>query len=472
MSPSPSAFSPPSFSSSSFSPSSPFSFSPAMTISPPSSSSSGTETPERGLVVKSPPPPIRSSTPSSSITSRAPPAPPVNPLETAPSSPSQVYLNLLILEASLRSQYLHHLSRRRKFTFFLILLFCWITFFVHRIYVLGGSPYYYVSHLEWLGLLGGSVTGTLYYATGLYQKTIVEPRRFVYTANRGLRGFNVKLVKAPLSTREWVIWWWNWYTFHPPPTPRRPPSTSTSTRRPSTIGPKPRRPSANIRRPIPPVLEHRHTPPISTVAIGRAPSLLTPHVEEATEDDPDDEVEEYLPGGLHLKLVILPKRFSADFREGWELYRTEYWDRENEARVIRRRDASGWRPWSRKPKLKVGDSPDPTSAPPSSVASPAGRVRRGSIASERKPPSVSSRAGTPEPEMGAGTGTPAGRRRGSMVARRRPKDFSDSGTERRSESPVTDRGSESAGTTAKRKPLGKARGSGRKLVVVVGNGDG
>lgn len=91
---------------------------------------------------------------------------------------------------------------------------------------------------------------------------------------------------------------------------------------------------------------------------------------------------------------------------------------------------------------------------------------------------MSSRAGTPEPEtaMGTGTatpsGTPAGRRRGSLVTRRRPKDLSDSGTERRSESPVTDRGSESAGTTAKRKPLGKTRGSGRKQVVAVGNEDG
>ncbi|KAL0635088.1 Nem1-Spo7 phosphatase regulatory subunit [Maublancomyces gigas] len=450
-----------------------------MTISPSSPSSSGTRTPEQGLV-RSPPPSIRSptSSPITSITSRPPPAPPGNPLETAPSAPSQVYLNLLILEASLRSQYLHHLSRRRKFTFFLLLLFCWIAFFIHRIYGLGGSPYYYVSHLEWLGLLGGSVTATLYYATGLYQKTVVEPRRFVYTANRGLRGFNVKLVKAPLPTREWVTWWWNWYTFHPPPTLRNTPSAST--RRPSTLGPKPRRPSASIRRPIPPVVEHRHTPPPSSAAMGR-PSLLTPHVEEATEDDPDDEVEEYLPGGLHLKLVILPKRFSADFREGWELYRTEYWDRENEARVIRRRDASNWRPWSRKPKPKpkVGDSPDPPSAPPSSMASPAGRVRRGSIASERRSPSVSSRAGTPEPEAvagvgvgaGTGTGTPTGKRRGSLV-KRRPKDLSDSGTERRSESPVTDRSSEgAAGTTAKRKPWGKTKGNGRKSVVT-GNENG
>lgn len=87
---------------------------------------------------------------------------------------------------------------------------------------------------------------------------------------------------------------------------------------------------------------------------------------------------------------------------------------------------------------------------------------------------MSSRTGTPEPDMGmgTGTGTPTGRRRGSLVARRRPKDLSDSGAERRSESPVTDRGSESAGTTAKRKPLGKTRGRGRKQVVAVGNEDG
>src|SRR4051794_9722063 len=45
-----------------------------------------------------------------------------DPLSNLPSSPPQIYLNLLILEASLRSQYLHLLSRRRLNTFFVLVL--------------------------------------------------------------------------------------------------------------------------------------------------------------------------------------------------------------------------------------------------------------------------------------------------------------------------------------------------------------
>ncbi|ERF76367.1 hypothetical protein EPUS_07074 [Endocarpon pusillum Z07020] len=45
-----------------------------------------------------------------------------DPLSSLPSSPPQIYLNLLILESSLRAQYLQLLSRRRLHTFFLLLL--------------------------------------------------------------------------------------------------------------------------------------------------------------------------------------------------------------------------------------------------------------------------------------------------------------------------------------------------------------
>lgn len=37
-------------------------------------------------------------------------------------------------------------------------------------------------------------------------------------------------------------------------------------------------------------------------------------------------------GGASVKLVVLGKVFASDFREGWELYRTAYWERENQRR--------------------------------------------------------------------------------------------------------------------------------------------
>jgi hypothetical protein len=112
------------------------------------------------------------------------------------------------------------------------------------------------------------------------------------------------------------------------------------------------------------------------------------------------------------------------------------------------------------------------------------RVRRNSLNS--RPPSVSSRAGTPEPD--SAVSTPSGRqRRGSLATKRRPNlapglrppssasgDVSDSGSttsaleesrRRRSESPVTDRSSSSTAGSGKRKTGARGRGKGKKNAV-------
>ncbi|CAZ84116.1 unnamed protein product [Tuber melanosporum] len=442
--------------------------------------SRGTDNPEFDLAVKGSLPSTSSSAllqPSvssqlSSLPPSAPhprpPLPPPNPLDSAPCSPPQVYLNLLILEASLRSQYLHHLARRRKSTLFLLLLSLWLGFFFYRLFLLARSPYYYLSLLERIGFGGGVVTAFLYYATGLYHRSIVEPRRFVYLANRGLRGFNVKLVKIPLSYKEWLLWWWEWYTFSPPPaSPQLPPARRTSTA-------KRRTSSVHARRPAPPIHAHGHTPSISAaMAGGRSSSLLTPHPEEAMADgDDNDGVEEYLPGGLHLKIVILPKKFTPDFREGWEIYRAEYWERENEIRANHRKELYR----RHKNKSRSGTPP-----PPPPQLDPAATSARARGNSASRPPSLSSRAGTPEPDSAA---APTRQRKGSLVAKRRPNlapglrsagaasgEISDSGSttsaleetgRRRSESPVTDRSSSSTAGSAKKRASGRGRGRGRK----------
>ena len=72
--------------------------------------------------------------------------------------------------------------------------------------------------------------------------------------------------------------------------------------------------------------------------------------------------EDIAPSGDVLKVLLLPKPFSPDFREGWETYRMEYWDKENARRAelrrvvklrhreVARRDGgmlwwTGWRGW-------------------------------------------------------------------------------------------------------------------------------
>ena len=68
--------------------------------------------------------------------------------------------------------------------------------------------------------------------------------------------------------------------------------------------------------------------------------------------------EDLSPGGDYVKLLLLPKPFSPDFRENWELYRTEYWEKENprreellrrvierEKETAKKSNGAWWRTW-------------------------------------------------------------------------------------------------------------------------------
>jgi hypothetical protein len=76
-----------------------------------------------------------------------------DPLASLPSSPPQIYLNLLILEASLRAQWLQLRTRKRQHTFFLGVLGLWILYFGYALFLapredgsgVGGSVYWVVS---------------------------------------------------------------------------------------------------------------------------------------------------------------------------------------------------------------------------------------------------------------------------------------------------------------------------------------
>ncbi|KAI9811847.1 MAG: hypothetical protein M1827_005198 [Pycnora praestabilis] len=244
-------------------------------------------------------PPQKLDDPSTTATS-APPLTPSDPLSTLPSSPPQIYLNLLILEASLRSQYLTLRARRRQYTFFLLLLSIWNAAFFYALFMrpredgsgVGGSVYWVVEMGEKVGLMGGVVTGVLIWGTGQWERGIRWPRRWVGVANRGLRGMNAKLViiKGP---------WWKDMLSHLSflfPYSSFFPSPGSSYHFVEHISEK-----------------HRYDAP-------------------GTEDERIVTEEDIAPGGDYVKLLLLPKPFSPDFRENWELYRTEYWEKENERR--------------------------------------------------------------------------------------------------------------------------------------------
>jgi hypothetical protein len=237
-------------------------------------------------------------------------------LSTLPTSPPQIYLNLLILEAALRSQYIVLRAKRRQYTFFLLLLAIWVTYFFYALFLrpredglgVGGSVYWAVELGERLALMGGVVTGILVWGTGQWEQGIRWPRKWLGITNRGLRAFNSKLViiKGPLwrETLSTIAF------LFPFPSPFGE----------SKITPQ------QIHSYNADLIAHRRRSVRSRdPAAARRQEELDPLL-SAEETDLSH-------SGNQVKLLLLPKAFSPDFRENWELYRTEYWEKENDRRA-------------------------------------------------------------------------------------------------------------------------------------------
>ena len=262
---------------------------------------------------------------------------PSDPLASLPSSPPQIYLNLLILEASLRAQYLTLRDRRRQNTFFITLLGLWILGFAYLLFLRpredgngwGGSVYWVVEMGEKMALMGGLVTAVLIWGTGQWDRGMRWPKRWVGIANRGLRSINAKIVvmKGP--------WWKEMlgnFSFLFPYSSFFPASGSSYH-----------------------YIDHA-TEKHSSGSYRRG----------SEEEDDLSREEDLSPGGDYIKLLLLPKPFSPDFRVNWEAYRLEYWEKENERRahlrqVLRKRERelarqhggwlwwTGWRGYKRTP---------------------------------------------------------------------------------------------------------------------------
>ncbi|KAI6713219.1 hypothetical protein PZA11_001920 [Diplocarpon coronariae] len=302
------------------------------------------------LVKGAPPPEKEFSIPGpTGVQTSHPAAPPslADPLANLPSSPPQIYLNLLILEASLRAQWLQLRTRRRQHTFFFTLLGLWILYFGYALFLapredgsgVGGSVYWVVEVTEKVCLMGGVVTGILVWGTGQWERGFRWPRRWVGTTNRGLRGFNCKLVviKQPvwrdiLSTLSFLF------------------SYGLIS---STSGSSYRFVDQSLLRDSEKVQSRGHH--------------ALPNIHEDDETAGYDE--DLAPGGDYVKLLLLPKPFSPSFRENWDIYRTEYWEKENERRAILRKkvkeqerklakERDGWLWWTGFRGWKRGKSQD------------------------------------------------------------------------------------------------------------------
>ncbi|CAK7212573.1 Nem1-Spo7 phosphatase regulatory subunit [Sporothrix bragantina] len=262
-----------------------------------------------------------------------------DPLSHTPGSPSMIYLNLLILEASLRAQYLALRTRRRHHTFFLLLLGAWILGFGYALFLapredgsgVGGSVYWVVDVLEKVCFMGGVITAALVWATGIWERGVRWPRRWFSVSNRGLRNINCKIV---LLKRPWWAEWLatlGWFL---------------------TYGLLSNTGGASSYRYVEPSLLREvdrelnlntsgghHHPAVPSSAGGdeekgslRRHSMNQSH--HLSNNSHHRHEEDLAPGGDYVKLLLLAKPFSPTFRENWELFRQEYWDRENERRAL------------------------------------------------------------------------------------------------------------------------------------------
>lgn len=300
-----------------------------------------------------------------------------------------IYLNLLILEASLRAQFLELRARKRHHTFFLTLLTLWIALFGYALFLapredgrgLGGSIYWAVEGAEKVCFMGGIITAVLVWATGIWERGIRWPRRWFAISNRGLRGFNCKLVIIRQS------WWAE--------------ALSTIAFF-LTYGLFSHTASSSYRFVEPNLL--REVEKELQLSGDTHPMLILPHDDEERGGHEED----LAPGGDYVKLLLLAKPFSATFRENWEVYRTEYWEKENERRAllqkkVKERDRQlakqkygwfWWLPWRSTPKPKRHD---PEKSPhPRHLIVERERRRRGS--SVRRASTSSTRSQTPTAE--------------------------------------------------------------------------
>ncbi|KAI0900124.1 Spo7-domain-containing protein [Annulohypoxylon nitens] len=356
---------------------------------------------------------------------------PSDPLKHTPSSPSMIYLNMLILEASLRSQYLELRARRRKHTFFLSLLCLWLTGFGYALFFapredgsgVGGSVYWVVDMTEKVCFISGIVTGILVWATGIWERGIRWPRRWFSICNRGLRGFNCKLV---VIKRSWWVELASLIGFF------------------FTYGAFSSRAG-----------QYRFVEPLILREVDRELNLT--HSEHpqlpfvSTDEEKGGHEEDLSPGGDYVKLLLWPKPFSPNFRENWEIYRSEYWERENERRALLRsklktrdrqlaKQQNGWLWWlPGQPKIEdkshlhasaAGDA-EKLHHRPAAIGKEGKRTRSGSV---RRPSNSAGSSRSPTPPVESEEGGRS--RRGSVTSltseKRRKKHLSTGSRSKRS----------------------------------------
>lgn len=203
----------------------------------------------------------------------------------------KIFRNLLILEESLRTQVIQQRAFRRKYLMFLSILFSLIAAILYELQRIGPESSSRSALLK-LSLVALLVTFVLYHLSGEYQKTIVLPRKFLSSTNKGLRQFNVRLVKIKMLFTDTIIDYMREIVLY----------------------------FATLWLDI----LYKSTWLSETNVYSRLEYFL---VSCKLQCQPR-------AGLTDVKLVLNSRVFSKDIREGWELYRNEFWVMEG----VRRRE--------------------------------------------------------------------------------------------------------------------------------------
>lgn len=172
----------------------------------------------------------------------------------------------------------------------------------------GGLVYWMVEIIERMCFLGGVMIGLFVWLIGIWERGVRWLRRWFMVSNRGLRGFNCKLVvmkrlwwKEVLSIIGWFLMYgvflnngsFYWFV------------------------------DLIVLREVDRELNLSKDLYLSVYVIN-------------WDEEKGGYEEDLVLGGDYVKFLLLVKLFLFSFWENWELYRVEYWERENERCVLLR----------------------------------------------------------------------------------------------------------------------------------------
>lgn len=200
---------------------------------------------------------------------------------------SMIFRNLLIMEEDLRNQAREQKKLRWQYTAFLACLAGVAGFSIYELYfnddVVKGMYRFFIQFT----MCFISITLVLFHLSGQYKRTIIIPRRFFASTNKGIRQFNLRLVKVHSSWDEnltdMIRFAMNAF------------SDSSIWLCEELL---------SFWKPIT-LLRFWHN-----VKVRCQPRI----------------------GAVDVKIVLNPRAFSAEIREGWEIYRDEFWAREGARR--------------------------------------------------------------------------------------------------------------------------------------------